>query len=302
MANVLIIDGNSIGYASHYATKLTAGELETQAVFGFLRTMRELVLTYPNYKPIVLWDGKAQWRYELCPSYKSNRKNDPKKLKIREAYVAQRPYIARGLNALGIHQLTVKTHEADDMAGHLVEKLSKNADNKIQLITGDGDWLQLVRPNVSWRDMRNDAKQVDSNNFYDKTGFKTPYAFLQGKCLQGDSSDVIPGVAKIGEKTAPLFLAEFGSVSNFWHMVDTGAYKPTKKSHITLAEKESRKAFARNLKMMQLIKVARPDPSDVVNDSGKFDKDKFVELCEELAFNSIIKTVDVFVAPFTPKE
>lgn len=299
-ANTLIIDGNSIGYASHYATKLTAGELETQAIFGFIRTMRELKLIYPNYTPIVLWDGKAQWRYELCPSYKSNRKDDPKKLRIREAYVAQRPYIARALNALGIRQLTVKTHEADDMAGHLVTQLSKNPDNKIQLITGDGDWLQLVRSNVSWRDMRDDAKQVDAKNFYDKTGFKTPYLFLQGKCLQGDSSDVIPGVARIGEKTAPLFLAEFGSVSEFWKAVDNGTFKPKKAIHTNLASPKCRAEYARNLKMMQLLKVTPPNAGDVVTDIGRFDQNKFTELCEELAFNSIIKTMDMFVIPFKP--
>ena len=298
MSKILIIDANSIGYAAHYAVKLTAGDLQTQAVFGFIKTMRELRLVYPDFTPMVLWDGRAEWRFKLCPTYKSNRDNDPKKAAIKEAYVAQRPYIARALNALGVRQMTVMTHEADDMAGHLVTQLSRNPANQIQLITGDGDWLQLVRPNVAWRDMRDDAKQIDANNFFDKTGYKTPYSFLQGKCLQGDSSDVIPGVGGIGEKKAPVFLAEFGSVSNFWKQCDDGTFKPRLKMHQNLASKEGRLNYAKNLHMMQLLKVKPPAADDVRNDPGKFDQDKFEDLCGELAFTSLLRTMDSFVVPF----
>jgi len=125
MSKTLIVDGNAIGHAAHHATKLTSGGMQTQAIFGFIKTMRQLRQDNPDWRLMVLWDGKAQWRYDLHPDYKSNRDNDPKKVKDKEAYVAQRPLIARALNTLGVRQLTAMHHEADDMAGYFVEKLTQ---------------------------------------------------------------------------------------------------------------------------------------------------------------------------------
>ena len=298
MSKTLIIDGNSIGYSAHSATKLSAGGMETQAIFGFIRTMRDLRNTYAGYKPIVLWDGHAKWRYDLCPSYKSNRSSDPKKVAFKEAYAKQRPYIMRAMTHLDIRQMTASTHEADDMAGYLVSQLSKRPENEIVLISGDGDWIQLVRQNVTWRDMRDDSKIVRLDNLMDKTGFKTPYAYLEGKCLQGDNSDVISGVGGIGEKGAPEFLAEFGSVREFWRRCDSGEFTPKKKAHINLNSAEGRKIFARNLRMMQLLKVPVPDKENVKVEPQAFDPDKFRELCEELSFISILRDVDAFMRPF----
>lgn len=298
MTKLNIIDGNSIGHAAHRATKLTSGTLQTQAVYGFIRTMRDMLVEHPDFTPLCLWDGKAQFRFDIHPAYKSNRDNDPKKVAEREHYVAQRPYIARCLEHLGIRQMTAMTHEADDMAGYMVEKVMATEGNEILLSTGDRDWIQLVRPGVTWRDHRDDAKVVTSANFFDKTGFPSPYAYLEGKCLQGDSSDVIPGVGGIGEKGAPEFIAEFGSVRKFWQRCDSGEFVPKKKAHINLASPEGRAAFKRNFRLMQLLKVGQPDKKDVQVVPGKVDADKFAEVCEELAFVSILRNLDHFLKPF----
>jgi len=294
----LLIDGNSIGYACQYATKLHSGGMETQAIFGFVKTMRELRVTYPDATPIVLWDGKAEWRFKLCPTYKSNRSNDPKKVAIKEAYAKQTPFIKDMLDPLGVRQMRVLTHEADDMAGYMVTELTKKPGNEIVLISGDQDWLQLVRPGVSWRDMRDDAKIINYANFFDKTAYKTPLAFLEGKCLQGDSSDVISGVGGIGEKGAVDLLATFGSVSNFWRQCADGTYTPTKKALVSLYEGEGRALYRRNVQMMQLLKVTKPAAEAVEVRKGAFDKDKFHDLCAELAFASITKNIDHFTQPF----
>lgn len=299
MEHILLIDGNSIGHAAHNATKLHSGDMETQAVFGFIRTMRELRCEYPSSKLMVLWDGRAEWRFALHPSYKSNRDNSPEKVKSKEAYVAQRPYIARALTHLGIRQMTASTHEADDLAGYIVTNVTKEKPNaKITLITGDKDWLQLVRSQVNWRDLRDDSRKINLSNFEDKTGYQNPYQFLEGKCLQGDSSDCIPGVGGIGAVGAPEFIAEFGGVRNFWNMVDSGEFVPKKKAHINLASNEGRKAFGRNFRMMQLLKVPKPERNNVSLSNGKFDESAFLELCEELAFSSIISRSDQFTRPF----
>lgn len=300
MSKTIIIDGNSIGYAAHYATKLTSGDLQTQAIFGFIKTMRELrAATYRDFKPVVLWDGRAQWRFDLTPEYKSNRDNDPKKVAFKEAYVEQRPYIARALSHLGIRQITAMTHEADDMAGLMVKQLTDNKpDNEVVLITGDQDWVQLVRPNVTWRDLRDDSRIITHKTLMDKTGYSTPYAFLEGKCLQGDISDCISGVGGIGEKGAPELIAEFGSVRKFWQRCDSGDFVPKKKAHLRLCSAEGRQIFGRNFRMMQLLKVAPPAKEAVRVDVGQFNQEAFSELCEELAFNSILRNIDVFCHPF----
>lgn len=302
MAKTLIIDGNSIGHASHHGTKLNSGDLQTQAVFGFVKTMRELRVVYPDFTPIVLWDSKAKWRFELLPSYKSNRSNDPKKVADKQSYDDQMPYIKSMVSSLGIKQMTVSGYEADDMAGYLVSAISSDPENEIVLITGDKDWLQLVRTNVSWRDLRDDSRVINAKTFYDKTGYKNPVQFLQGKCLQGDASDVIPGVGGIGEKGAPEFLAQFGSVYEFWRQVDSGEFVPTKKAWIALASKEGRKTFYRNLKVMQLIRVPKPEKDLVTVDAGSFDKEQFAVQCEDLAFGSILNNLDTFLKVFAKEK
>jgi len=298
MSKTVVVDGNSIGYAAHYATKLTAGEIETQAVFGFIKTMRELRQSYPDYKLVVLWDGRAEWRFKTHPEYKSNRDNDPKKVAAKEAYSAQRPYISRALKHLGVRQMTASTHEADDLAGILVWQLSQKPENEIVLISGDQDWIQLVRKNVSWRDLRDDSRIVTIDSLMDKTGFATPYGFLEGKCLQGDTSDCISGVGGIGEKGAPEFIAEFGSVREFWRRCDSGEFIPKKKAHIRLCSAEGRMIFGRNLRLMQLLKVPVPAKEAVHIDQGSLNVEAFAELCEELAFSSILRNLESFTDEF----
>ena len=304
----ILVDGNSIGYTEHYATKLRSGDLETQAVFGFVRKMREMRVGYPSGKPIVLWDGRAQWRYDLWPQYKSNREADKKKMAIRERYVEQRPYIARALEHLGVTQMTGLDCEADDLAGYLVKSITEqNPTHKIVLLTGDHDWYQLVRDNVIVRDNLEPDKIIKHTNLLDKTGYKTALAFLEGKALQGDGSDTIPGIEKLGDGTAQLLLAEWGSMSNFFKAVDSGSYTPKARKDVNaktihpeqaLASRAGREIFHRNLKLMQLIKVAKPPAGSVKLIKGRPDKAKFAEVCEELAFASILKNLDAFFLPF----
>lgn len=298
MSKTLLIDANSIGRAAQHATKLTANGMETQAIFGFLKTMKVLRTRMATYTPMVLWDGRAEWRYKLYPEYKSNRDNDPKKVADKEAYNKQKPFIELALRHLGVRQLTASNMEADDLGGYFAAKLSADPANRIGLITGDEDWRQLVRPNVWWRDMRDDSKWVDHKNFFDKTGCKSPFAFLESKILQGDTSDTITGVGGLGEKGAPEFIAEFGSVRRFWQQVDSGAFVPKYVKHKKLASPEGRALYKRNFQLMQLLRVDAPKREDIKLDQGKFDREAFANICEELSFVSILKNLDEFTSFF----
>lgn len=298
MSKTTLIDVNAIGHAANAASKLTTNGMETQAVFGVIKTMRALRMKYPQHTPMVLWDGKAEWRFKLHPEYKSNRKSDPKKAASRESYGKQKPYIQKALAALGVRQLTSIHQEADDLGGYFVKKLSADPANDIVLVTGDKDWLQLVRSNVSWVDLRDDSKRINANNFYEKTGCLSPFAFLETKILTGDNSDVISGVGGIGEKGAPEFIAEFGSVRNFWQLCDSGAFVPKYVKHKNLASPEGRAVYKRNFQLMQLLRVDPPKKEEVKLDLGKFNKEAFASVCEELSFVSILRNLDEFTGHF----
>lgn len=290
--NLVIVDGNSIGYAAHYGTTLTNAEgMQTQAIFGTARTLIDIRKDHPNSIPLVVWDGRAKWRFEICPTYKSNRhSDDPKKEAIREAYKKQAPYIRKILSAMGVRQWMCATHEADDLAGWLVAH--KKPNDEIVLLTGDRDWLQLVRHGVAWKDCRT-KNVVGTWNFFQATGYKTPEAFLEGKCLKGDSSDVIPGVGGIGEKGAPEFLAQFGSVENFFNGVDAGVIKPTKKVYQRLASPEGREKYRRNYEVMQLLNVAPINKKNLqVSDRTSQNKEDFIELCGTFGFASFLGDPD----------
>lgn len=339
--DTLLIDANSIGYASQQATKLTCGGMETQAAFGFIKTMRELRMQFPSYTPMVLWDGRAEWRFKLHPEYKSNRRDTPEKVAMKESYAKQKPFIEQLLRHLGVRQLTAYKMEADDLAGYFVRQLSAKPGSRIGLITGDGDWMQLVRNatqttgSVWWKDPRDDSRYVDHKNFYAKTGCKSPFSYLETKILTGDTSDCISGVGGIGDKGAPEFIAEFGSVREFWRRCESGEFEPRLKAHKRLlgscdldlegwmtqfeiptgtdektADKlrkkhadawpgQGRSIYKRNFQLMQLLKVAPPAKTDIKLDLGKFDKEAFANVCEELAFVSILRNLDEFTAHFS---
>lgn len=297
MSQTLVIDGNSIGHANHNATKLTVGEMQTQAIFGVVKSIRALAEGHPDWNQLVLWDGKAHWRKELYPDYKENRvATDEKQAAHKAAYKAQSPFIRKALQLLGVRQMLAVSAEADDLGGLLTKRLAGSG-NRIKLVTGDRDWIQLVQPGVVWFDAIRD-RSVTTGNFFEFTGYKTPEQFLDGKALMGDSSDNISGVGGIGEKGAPEFLAEFGSVDRFFEMCDSGVFVPKKKAHQRLASPEGREIFRRNRKLMNLLDVPTPPKEDITVIAPTPDREKFRLLCEKLCFHSILREFDAFMEVF----
>ncbi|MGZ8172962.1 MAG: 5'-3' exonuclease H3TH domain-containing protein [Methylobacter sp.] len=309
--NYLLIDGNSVGRAAHSASKLTVGGDEVQAVYGFIRTLQGLLRAYPNSIPICLWDGRAQWRFDLFPLYKSNRSDNAEKIKDNEAYKAQVPKIKRLLNSLGVMQMIDPAAEADDLAGYFSRKLAAVKQNSVTLVTGDQDWCQLVSHNVDWLDHRV-SKYCNVKNFKEFTGFDSTSQFVEAKCLTGDASDNIPGIGGMGEKGVVEFLRQYGSVEKFLIAYDYKAIAPgsLSKTIQRFADNEApadsskygrmekaRDAYYRNLKLMQLRFYA-PSKATLKVDKGEFDLSLFRELCENLMFKSIIRQLDIWTLPF----
>jgi 5'-3' exonuclease len=315
---LMIVDANSVGHAANAATRLTVGGKPTQAIFGTLNTVRDLSVKFKPSGIMMLWDGRAQWRYDLYPEYKANRNPDPnkklkpyeiKKLKLREDYHAQRGDIARGLSLLGITQVFPKEDEADDLAGYLTGSLT----GEVMLVSRDHDWLQLVKKNVSWFNPI-DNELVKHSTFEAYTGYKHVSQFVAEKALMGDTSDFIKGVPGIGETAAPLILNHYrGGVGELIQEVKVAgeAWEPPTKElrryrkkiiEFGLNKNGAMDVFYRNVKLMSLIDAPAPRRGTVSVVRSELNEGDFLEFCDEFAFYSIVRESDKWLRPFVKSE
>lgn len=311
--SIALIDANSIGYSSNSTAKLSVGEVETQAVYGVLNSVRELIVKF-GYKPIMIWDGHAQWRYDLYPEYKANREaKADKELKPyeiaaqenRASYKRQVPNIIRGLSLLGVQQIIPKGDEADDVAAYLANHYAAK-EIAVMLVSRDHDWLQNVNNYVSWYNPV-EKHVVTRKTFQEVTGYKHPFQFVAEKCLLGDTSDNITGVNGVGKACAPLLINHYGSVKAFLSEVklDSAEWKaPTpelKRYRKKLIEfglniNGGIDIYDRNWKLMNLLNVEKPKNLKIIKDP--LDEAAFKSFCQELAFHSIIKKQQEWLSPF----
>jgi len=289
----ILIDGNAIGYAQQLGmTRLSTGDQATHAIYGFLLALRKVAMPNSNERiPIVLWDGNAAWRKELCPEYKANRRSDPKKIAVKDEYSTQVPFIRQAITNLGIDQMVSPTCEADDLAGAYA-RLLESGGHLVELVTGDKDWLQLVTPSVTWNDPVRD-RQVDIMTFESFTDYPNVEQFLDEKCLVGDTSDNIKGVGGIGAKGAKELLTEWGSVPNF--LLEADPESKMKAAWRRLYDDPTK--YETNMLLMNL-NGKHPTIKDRIITKGNWSPDSFEKLCHELAFFSITAKIDDWLVPF----
>lgn len=300
----LLIDANSVGFAAFAARQLSAGNVETQGVFGSINMVRVFLQLYPTAKPIAFWDGRS-WRKDRSVLYKANRDDNKQIAEMRARYKAQTPLIKEAFRLLGVTQISASNMEADDM----IAKTSITLSQKFPclIVSGDRDLIQLVGPNVAWEDCARRREMVTSHTFAEATGYETPTAYVQGKALMGDASDNLKGVDGIGEKAAPLILAEFGSVPTAVKMIRAGgeavippSLSRWRKHLMALAEPNSSgyATFIENVRLMMLDPKFMPTPEGLSTSVNKFDAEGFTKFCEELTFLSILKKFDEWVEPY----
>ena len=302
MQGYLLIDGNSIGYAAASAKVLKLGDLEVQAIYGFIRSIRAMAFKFPQLTPLILWDG-VSWRKDKFLGYKASRDKEPatKSDKIlaamRDSFKAQKPYIKIGCKLLGVLQLSALNLEADDLAGMLVRKYQPQG-KRIVMMTGDKDWAQLVQPGVTWF---NPIQNVIVNvmTLKEKLGVENGRAFLEVKAMMGDVSDDIPGVGGIGEKGAIELVNTYGSVASFLNQWHEGSLKDIHKKFRDFADSVDKQAvFMRNLDLMDLQSPKIPKPIALTPEPGKYDIEAFRVFCEKLMFRSLLTDLETFCQPF----
>ena len=210
-----IIDGNSLLFRAYYATAYPGVEImrnqegiPTNAIFAFSNMINKIIAGLKEDECImVAFDhGKQTFRKEQLESYKANRKPAPQEL------VEQFPIARDFLRALGIFQFEQEGFEGDDIAG-TVAKMAEKEGYQVSIYTSDRDFLQLVDEKTTVHIIRkglSDVVAMTPEVVLDTYGFR-PLQIIDYKGLRGDSSDNLPGIKGIGEKTAVKLIQEYGS-------------------------------------------------------------------------------------------
>ena len=284
---LLLVDGHSILNRAFYGMPdlTNAKGVHTGAVYGFLNILfSQLDDVKPDYLAVAFDVHAPTFRHEVYDAYKGTRKSMPEELR------EQVPLMKKMLAAMGIVTCEQAGLEADDILGTLAKK-AEAQDMDVVLLSGDRDLLQIASDRICIRIPRTKQGQTVIDDFYAdrvlETYGVTPQQFIDVKALMGDSSDNIPGVPKVGEKTATQLIREFGSVDGVYEHLDE-VKKPA--LHKTLAENEDK---AR----MSLFLAAIKTDCDVELDmekaaaGGYYTKEAF-ELCTELGFKNILPRFD----------
>lgn len=218
---LLALDGNSILNRAFYGIKLLTtkdGSKFTNGIYGFLNIFLKLRDEVSPDAVAIAFDVKAPtFRHEMYEGYKANRKGMPPEL------AQQMPPLKELLSAMGYKILEAPGWEADDILGTLAAACGK--DDFCYIATGDRDSLQLVRDNVNVLLASTKMGKAQSVR-YDVAKIKEDYLvapelLIDIKALMGDTSDCIPGVAGIGEKTAKDLISRFGSIDDIYANVET---------------------------------------------------------------------------------
>lgn len=225
MKKLVAIDGNSIMNRAFYGIMnskllMTTDGIYTNAIYGFLTILLKMINDEkPDYL-CVAFDLKAPtFRHKKYEDYKGTRKGMPDELRV------QMPIIKDVLRAMNITICELEGYEADDIIGTLSKKAEEEG-MKTLLLTGDKDYLQLATENVTVRIPTTKMGNTESTDYTpevikEKYGID-PIQFIQIKGLMGDSSDNIPGVPGVGEKTAFSLITKYHDLDNIYNSLDEG--------------------------------------------------------------------------------
>lgn len=214
----MVVDGNSLAHRAFHAINIlsTSQGVITNAVYGFANMLLKILAEKKPHMVAVCFDkGKITFRHDQYESYKGTRKATPEELR------PQFPLIKEMLSAMGITVLEMEGFEADDLIGTLVTMAEREKISSL-IVTGDRDALQLVSPFTTvllTKKGITDLEEYDEGRVWERYGL-TPAQLIDLKGLTGDTSDNIPGVPGIGEKTGVKLIGEYGSLDGLLNNLD----------------------------------------------------------------------------------
>lgn len=268
---LMILDGNSIINRAFYGIRMLNAPdgTPTNAVYGFLSTFRRVFDLAQPQAVCVAFDVHAPtFRHEQYALYKAQRKPMPEELAV------QMPLLKQTLDYMGVRRLELAGWEADDLLG-TVARRCEAAGWTCDVVTGDKDSLQLITDsthvfNVKTRMGQTDTIEYTPERFREEYGFD-PIRMIDLKALMGDSSDNIPGVPGIGEKTAKDLLVRFGTVADIYRDLDALDIKPGVRKKLTEGRESAQLSF-------DLATIRTDAPIDFTLESAVWDHDYQPEL------------------------
>ena len=283
MKKIILVDGNNLLFRSYYATAYTGNLMKnskgfpTNALFGFANMINKILHEENPTHIIVAFDKGKTFRHEKYADYKGGRGETPDELKM------QFPIAKELLTYMGIKYYEIDNYEADDIIGTFA-KFCDDEDEFIgTIVSSDKDLLQLISSDVDIKLLKQkDYIRYNEETFKEAYGIE-PIRIIDLKALMGDSSDNIPGVKGIGEKTALKLLQQYGSLDNIYQNID-GIKGATKQKLID--DKDN--AY----KSLDLATIVRDVPMEIdIKDVILKEKDseKLNGLYEELEFYSFLK-------------
>ena len=268
---LMILDGNSIINRAFYGIRMLNAPdgTPTNAVYGFLSTFRRVFDLAQPQAVCVAFDVHAPtFRHEQYALYKAQRKPMPEELAV------QMPLLKQTLDYMGVRRLELAGWEADDLLG-TVARRCEAAGWTCDVVTGDKDSLQLITDsthvfNVKTRMGQTDTIEYTPERFREEYGFD-PIRMIDLKALMGDSSDNIPGVPGIGEKTAKDLLVRFGTVADIYRDLDALDIKSGVRKKLTEGRESAQLSF-------DLATIRTDAPIDFALESAVWDHDYQPEL------------------------
>ncbi|MCA1682695.1 MAG: DNA polymerase I, partial [Actinobacteria bacterium] len=217
---LFLIDGNSLAYRAFFALPesiATSTGMPTNAIFGFASMLVKILTDYGPKATVVVWDAGSSGRKEIYTEYKAQRSSRP------DLLLEQWPHLAPLVDAFGYRNLSVAGYEADDVIASIAERAKQSEPPiPVMVVTGDRDAYQLVDDGVR---IMTTSRGITDTRVYDRDGVIDRYGIPPELVadfigLKGDTSDNIPGVPGIGDKTAADLLQRFGSLENVLASVD----------------------------------------------------------------------------------
>lgn len=282
---LLLLDGNSLAYRAFFALPLLTNDsgIHTNAVYGFTTMLQKILEEEQPTKILVAFDaGKTTFRHDSYEEYKGGRQKTPPELS------EQFPYLRKLIDAYQIKRYELEMYEADDIIGTLAKQAEKE-NIEVIIISGDKDLTQLATDHVTvyiTRKGMTDIEHYTPAHIQEKYGL-TPKQIIDMKGLMGDTSDNIPGVPGVGEKTAIKLLKEYGTLEKLYE--DIESMKPSKMKE-KLVNNEQQAHLSKKLATIYTEAPIEISMNDLLYPGPN--QEAVLKVWQELSFKSLIEKSD----------
>ena len=286
MEKIILVDGNNLIFRSYYATAATGNLMvnsknyPTNALYGFTNMINKIIEEEKPTFMAVAYDIGKNFRHDKYKEYKAGRSATPNEL------IIQLNKSKELLDAMGIKHIELENYEADDIIGTLSKMALDDKDFIATIVSSDKDLLQLINEEVEVKLLKSkDYIRYTKEKFIEDYGID-PIKMIDLKALMGDSSDNVPGVKGIGEKTALKLLQQYNSLEGIYNSIDTikGA------THDKLITDKDTAFFCKDICTICLNAPIKENLNDC-----KYlgpNNNKLIEIYKELEFYSLLKKMD----------